>query len=245
MTAELCRLTVRTETGRGSETVLTAVNLVVPAGRITAILGGPGAGKSMVASALTGRLPATARSEGQVLINGAAVDGQQQWQGLRERVIGHVPQDGVTAFDSDTTVGAQLRILEQRYRAWSVERACAAALYPTDALDLLPHQHSGGQIQRGALAAALLPAPAVLIADGPTNSVDQGTAYAVWTSLRDYADSGAAVLVISNEVRMLTDASFADRMVIMHEGRVLDTGTPAQLTDSTEPFVRALVRSRF
>ncbi len=72
MTAELCRLTVRVDTGRWSETVLTEVDLVVPAGRITAVLGGPGAGKTMVGSALTGRLPATAQYQGRVLINGEA-----------------------------------------------------------------------------------------------------------------------------------------------------------------------------
>ncbi|MFD8099345.1 ABC transporter ATP-binding protein [Nocardia fluminea] len=172
MTAELCCLTVRVDTTRWSETVLTEVDLVVPAGQITAVLGGPG------------RLPATAQSRGQVLIDG-------------------------------------------------------------EVADLLPHQHSGGQIQRAALAAALLPAPRVLIADGPTNSLDMGTAYGVWRSLRDYADSGAAVLVVSNEVRMLTHGGVADRMVILHEGRVLAAGTTAELGKSTDTFVRTLLRSAF
>ncbi|MFD4458690.1 ATP-binding cassette domain-containing protein [Nocardia sp. NPDC058480] len=242
MTAELCCLTVRIDTGRWSETVLTEVDLVVPVGEITAVLGAPGAGKTMVGSALTGRLPATARSQGRVVINGETVTGER-WPALRERVVGYVPQEGVTAFDTDKTVGAQLRILERRHRAWTVERACAAAHYPTDTLDLLPHQHSGGQIQRAALAAALLPAPSILIADGPTNSLDRGTAYGVWRSLRDYADSGAAVLVVSNEVRMLTQGGFADRMVILHAGRVLAAGTTAELTNSTDTFVRALLGS--
>lgn len=102
-----------------------------------------------------------------------------------------------------------------------------------------------GQIQRAALAAALLPAPSVLIADGPTSSLDMGTAYAVWTSLRDYADSGATVLAVSNDVRLLTAGGFADRMVIMHGGRVLATGSAAQLAESTDHYVQALLGSRF
>lgn len=244
MTAELSGLTVHIDTGRWRETVLTDVDIAVPAGRITAVLGGPGAGKTMVASALTGRLPNTARHQGLISINGQAVDGQH-WQSLRERIIGYVPQDGVTAFDPHQTVGAQLQTLQRRHRAWSVERACAAAQFPTETLDLLPQQHSGGQIQRAALAAALLPAPPVLIADGPTNSLDMGTAYGVWRALRDYADSGAAVLVVSNEVRILAHGGFADRMVVLHEGRVLAAGTTAELTESTDTFVQAILRARF
>ncbi|RDI42925.1 ATP-binding cassette domain-containing protein [Nocardia mexicana] len=244
MTAELRALTVHIDTGRWSGTVLEAVDLVVRPGRITAVLGAPGAGKSMIASALTGQLPAAAKHRGQVRINDEVVH-DRQWQTLRGRVVGYVPQDGVTAFGSEETVGAQLRALARHHRAWSVERACAAAYYPADAADLLPSQNSAGQIQRAALAAALLPAPPILIADGPTNSLDAGTACAVWKSLRDYADSGAAVLVVSNEVRMLAAGGFADRMVIVDEGRVRAAGSTAQLARSTDPYVRALLGSPF
>ncbi|MFB8277703.1 ATP-binding cassette domain-containing protein [Nocardia colli] len=242
MTAELRDLTVHIDTGRWSATVLTAVDLVVPRGQITAVLGEPGAGKTMVARALTGRLPATARHRGQVLINGEVVD-DRQWSLLRGSVVGYLPQEGVTAFEPETTVGTQLRALELHHRAWSIERACAAAHYPAYALDLLPQQNSGGQIQRAALAAALLPAPPVLIADGPTNSLDLETAYAVWKSLRDYADSGAAVLVISNEIQMLTAGGLADRMVIIREGRILAAGPAVQLSESADGYVRALLES--
>ncbi|MGW0251608.1 ATP-binding cassette domain-containing protein [Nocardia goodfellowii] len=242
MTAELRGLTVRIDTGRWSETVLSQVDLVVPSGELTAVLGAPGAGKTMLASALTGRLPTTAQCRGEVLIDGAVVEGEQ-WPSLRGPVVGSVPQEGVRSFDAENSVGTQLRTLHSQYGAWSIERACAAAHYPTEVMDLLPHQHSGGQIQRAALAAALLAAPSILIADGPTNSLDMATAYGVWTSLRDYADSGAAVLAISNEVRMLVDRGIADRMVIMHEGRVVAAGLTSQLRDSPDTFVRALLGS--
>ena len=242
MTAEVRDLTVHIDTGRWSGTVLTDVDLTVPAGRITVVLGEPGAGKTMLAAALTGRLPATARRRGHTLIDGAIVDAAQ-WPQLLGPVVGWVPQEGVTAFEPATTIGAQLRASERRHRAWTVQQACAAAYYPADALELLPGQNSGGQIQRAALAAALLPAPSTLIVDGPTNSLDMGTAYGVWKSLRDYADSGAAVLAISNEVALLAAGGFADRLVVLHQGRVRGTGTPTQLADSTDPYVKALLES--
>ncbi|MEU4810213.1 ATP-binding cassette domain-containing protein [Nocardia fluminea] len=113
MTAELCCLTVRVDTTRWSETVLEEVDLVVPAGQITAVLGGPGAGKSMAASALAGRLPATVQSRGQVLIDGEVAD-DQRWPALRDRVVGYVPQEGVTAFGTQKTVGAPISFLMLR-----------------------------------------------------------------------------------------------------------------------------------
>lgn len=63
----------------------------------------------------------------------------------------------------------------------------------------------------------------------------------MWTALRDYADAGAAVLVVSNEIRMLVTEGFADRLVIVHAGAVIAAGTPGELAESTQPMVRLLL----
>lgn len=223
MAAELRSLTVHIDTGRWSETVITDVDLSVPAGQITALLGGPGDGKTMIAYALTGRLPDTAQSTGEVLTDGT---------------VGYVPQDGIDAFTPDRSVGAQLRTLEQRHGAWTVAQACAAAYYPTDALELLPGHNSAGMIQRAAVAAALIAAPDILIADGPTASLDQGTAYGVWKSLREYTDNGAALLVVTGDVPLLTATGYADQLVVVEQGRVLAAGTMVELSGSADPRVQ-------
>lgn len=223
MTAALRSLTVDIDTGRWRGTVLTEVDLSIPAGQITALLGGPGDGKTMIAYALTGRLPESAETTGEILIDGT---------------VGYVPQDGIEAFTPDRTVGAQLRELEHRHGSRTVEQACAAAFYPAEAMDLLPRHNSAGQIQRAALAAALLTAPDILVADGPTASLDQGTAYAVWTSLREFADSGAACLVVTHDIALLTATGFADHLVIIGSGHVLAAGTLSELSASDDPRVR-------
>ena len=238
MPAELCELTVRVDTDRWSETVLDAVDLLVPDGKITALLGESGCGKSMAAAALTGSLPDSARVTGQVRIDGEPVLGQHRWRRLRGGTVGFLPQAGVTAFRAEDTVGAQLRELEDRYRRWSFDRACAAARYPTELADLHPHQHSGGQIQRAALAAALLPGPRVLIADEPTASLDTQTAYGVWATLRRYADAGAAVLVITHDVPMLASARIADHVVLMRGGKVTAAGRLTDLAALDDPYAR-------
>ncbi|MDA3648474.1 ATP-binding cassette domain-containing protein [Saccharopolyspora indica] len=237
-TAELSDLTVHVDTGRWSETVLDSVNLVVPAGRITALLGESGCGKSMVAAALTGQLPPAARSTGDVRINGAVVRDQRQWRKLRAGTIGLVPQSGVAAFAAERTVGAQLRELQRLHRGRSVEDACEAALYPSEVLDLHPHQHSSGQIQRAALAAALLPGPELLVVDEPSASLDTATAHRVWATLRAYADTGAAVLAITHDVALLTETGVAELMVFMRDGRTIAAGPPAEMHALEVPYVQ-------
>ncbi|ASR37261.1 ABC transporter ATP-binding protein [Prauserella marina] len=237
-TAELSELTVEVDTGRWNETILDSVDLVVPAGRITVLLGESGCCKSMVAAALTGLLPSVARSTGDVRVNGTVVRDERQWRRLRSGTVGLVPQSGVTAFAAERTVGAQLHERRGPRPCRSVENACAAALYPTDVLDLYPDQHSSGQIQRAALAAALLPCPDLLVVDEPTASLDLGTAHEVWANLRTYADTGAALLTITHDATLAVEAGGADRMVFMRHGRIVATGAPAEMRALPDPYVR-------
>lgn len=225
MTAELRSLTVAIDTERWRDTVLTEVSLRLAPGQLTAVAGGPGDGKTMLAYALTGHLPAAARTTGEIVVDGS---------------VGYVPQDGITAFTPDRTVGGQLRDLERRHGSWTVEAACAAAYYPSEALESPPRHHSAGQIQRAALAAALLTAPDILVADSPTASLDRGTAHAVWRSLRAYADAGAAVLVITHDLPLLAATGHADHLVFLRSGRILATGTVPQL--STDPRTQMYFR---
>lgn len=236
--AEVRDLTVHIDTGRWSETVLDSVDLDVPAGQVTALLGESGCGKSMLAASLTGRLPATATSTGHVRIDGDIVRDHRHWRELRGRTVGLVPQDGITAFSSSDTVGAQLRAVERRHRRWTIDRAYTAAAYPTDTLDLYPNQHSSGQVQRAAIAAALLPEPGLLIADEPTASLDVGTGLEVWSALRAYADAGAAVLVITQEVPLFATTGIADRMVFMRGGRVVATGSPSEFRSHGDAYIQ-------
>ncbi|MFI6218640.1 hypothetical protein ACIBCD_42070 [Nocardia brasiliensis] len=89
-----------------------------------------------------------------------------------------------------------------------------------------------------ALTAALLTDPDVLIADSPTASLDQGTAFGVWKSIREYADAGAAVLVITHDLPLLTATGYADQLVIMSKGQVVTAGTMNDLKASDDSRVR-------
>ncbi|TDD04210.1 ATP-binding cassette domain-containing protein [Saccharopolyspora terrae] len=144
---------------------------------------------------------------------------------------------GPCPFDAEVAVGAQLRRLHDLRGARSVEQACAAASYPADVQHLLPGQHSSGQVQRAALAAALLSAPRLLVVDEPTASLDTATAHAVWGSLRRYADTGAAVLAITHDVSDLVDLGVVDRMLFTAASERRDPLTRGAL--SKTPTCRA------
>jgi peptide/nickel transport system ATP-binding protein len=203
------------------------VDLTVRPGRLTAVLGESGSGKSMLAAALTGSLPSAARSSGEVRVTGT---------------VSLLPQDGVTAFAADETVGAQLRGLQRRHRGRTVEEASAAAAYPLDAAELYPRQHSGGQIQRAALAAALLAGPDLLVADEPSASLDAGTACEVWANLRGYAAAGPAVLAVTHDVELLTETGAADELVFLREGRIVAAGPPDSMRALADPYVQGFFR---
>lgn len=234
MAAEIRDLTVHIDTGRWSETVVDGVDLTIPDGGVTALLGESGCGKSMVAAALTRTLPPTAHTTGHITVNGRSG---------RDAVVGYVPQEGVTAFDPDVTVGAHLDALERRHGRWTVAEASAAAWYPIDAGGLYPHQHSGGQIQRAALAAALLPGPDLLVVDEPSASLDLGTAYQVWKTLRRYADTGVAVLVITHDVSILTTTEAAEHISVMRAGRIVAADTAGRVQALQDPYVQGFFRA--
>lgn len=85
-------------------------------------------------------------------------------------------------------------------------------------------------------------AETVLVADEPTASLDTFTACEVWRTLREYADSGAAVLAITQEVPFLDTIRVADRMVFLRDGHVVAEGAPAEIRGAGDPYLRGFFR---
>jgi len=101
----------------------------------------------------------------------------------------------------------------------------------------LPSQHSGGQIQRAAVAALFLSGADVMIVDEPTASLDTRLAHCLWLSLRARADTGAAVLVVSHDLMTAIDLGVVDRIAVMRDGAVVADGAAADVMDA-DPYVQ-------
>ena len=203
--------------------VLTAVrplDLELGPGSLTALTGRSGSGKSTLLSMLAGMLAPTS---GTVLLDGAdlySLDERSRSR-LRNAKIGLVPQ-GHTALRALSVLDNVLlpsvlyysRRRPPRRRAESLLEAVGIA----ELARVGPHELSGGELRRMAVARALLMEPGVVLADEPTAGLDEESTAAVLELLRQTAQKGAAVLVVTHEEEA---ARFADRVLTMNAGELL------------------------
>jgi putative ABC transport system ATP-binding protein len=211
--------------GASEVTALAGVDLSVDPGTMVAVMGPSGSGKSTLLT-IAGSLETP--TSGEVLIGGAALTGmsRDELARLRRRSIGYVFQDfnllpGLTAVEN---VALPLELDGVRAR-----RARQAGL---DALDLLgltdraghfPDQLSGGERQRVAIARAVVGERRLLLTDEPTGALDSTTGETVMRLILAACKRGLAAVVVTHEAQL---ASWADRVVFLRDGRVIDRTMP-------------------
>jgi zinc transport system ATP-binding protein len=220
MTAPVVELS-RTVAGYTEQAVLHEISLRVDQGQVLAILGANGSGKSTLLRALLGLLPLTS---GTVQLFGTPLHRFRQ----RHR-IGYVPQrlgagSGIPVTVSELVSSGRLtrrRLLRPRRSADRQAVAQAiAAVGLTDQAGEQVHQLSGGQQQRAMIARALAAQPDLLVLDEPTAGVDAQSQVAFAAVLRDFAAGGGTVVLVAHELGPLDP--LVDRVVVLHEGRVVD-----------------------
>ena len=224
-------------------TGLDGVDLDVAAGAVTALVGESGCGKSLVALALCGLLPPGSTTRGRLHVAGHEVTDadEKTWRELRGHAVGLVPQSPATSFTPVRTIGSQIAEVVQALDSdrSALELAALAGL-PDDALELFPHQLSGGMVQRAAIAAALAGRPAVLLADEPTSALDTELAEMVWTLLRSIADDGAAVLVITHDIASMIASGVCDSLAVMRRGRIVAQNSPHRVRQAADERTQKL-----
>ncbi len=205
---------------------LSAVDLDVGAGELVAVMGASGSGKSTLLG-LAGGLDRP--TSGSVTVEGTdlATLTPAQLAALRRRSVGYVFQSFnlLPALTAAENVALPLELDGRRTRA--ARAAALAALEAAGVVDLadrFPDELSGGQQQRVAIARGLVGDRRLLLADEPTGALDSVTGDAVLRLLRARCDDGAAALLVTHEPRY---AAWADRIVHLRDGRVVETGAPA------------------
>lgn len=224
MIIEATGLTKEFARARGGKRLFTAVHpldIGLEERQLTLVSGHSGSGKSTLANMLAGILTPTA---GHVRLDGTDLYSlrDEELSRLRNERIGLIPQ-GHTALRALTVLDNVLlpSILYAKAEA-PVDRAreLLSAVGLDDLADAAPTELSGGELRRMAIARALLMDPAIVIADEPTAGLDSTNATAVLTLLRDAADRGAAVLVVSHEAEA---QRFADRSYVMEDGHLRES----------------------
>jgi osmoprotectant transport system ATP-binding protein len=219
------------------------LSLEVPAGRTTVLIGPSGCGKSTLLRLLIGLVEPDA---GEVTFDGLPVDAGTV-RAVRLR-LGYVIQDGglfphLTARGNVTLMARHLG----RHRdaiASRVRDLADFTRFPADGLDRYPHQLSGGQRQRVGLMRALMLDPDALLLDEPLGALDPLVRADLQTDLRDiFRRLGKTVVLVTHDLGEA--AYFADRVVLLRDGRIVQQGTPGDLWHRpADPFVTRFVQAQ-
>ena len=214
--------------GHGETAVraLVGVTLAVQAGELVAVMGPSGSGKSTLLN-LAGGLDQP--TSGKVVVQGADVGGMslRDLAALRRRTLGFVFQDFnlIPSLTAVENVALPLELDGQRVRtARRIALESLESVGIPELADRYPDNMSGGQQQRVAIARALVGDRRLVLADEPTGALDSQTGEAVLRVLRARCDAGAGGLLVTHEAR---HAAWADRVVFLRDGRVVDQSLPA------------------
>jgi putative ABC transport system ATP-binding protein len=214
--------------GQGAAEVhaLTGVSLSVAPGAMVAVMGPSGSGKSTLLT-IAGSLEEP--TSGEVLIGGATLSklSRNAKARLRRRSIGYVFQDfnllpGLTA--------AENVALPLELDGVAARKARAAAMEALDGLglaeraDRFPDQLSGGERQRVAISRAVVGERRLLLADEPSGALDSVNAEGVMRLVHDACKRGVAAVVVTHDAQL---ASWAERVVFLRDGRIVDQTAPA------------------
>lgn len=222
--------------------VLRGVNLKVERGESVTVIGGSGSGKSVLIKHIIGLL---FPDKGRVIVDGKVVNelDEQRLNELRKE-FGMLFQ-GAALFDSLTVwenVGFGLkqhtRLSDKEIKEIAVQKLALVGLKNVE--DKMPSELSGGMKKRVGLARAIAMDPKIILYDEPTTGLDPITADAINDLIIDLRKKlGVTSVAITHD--MHSAYKISDRIAMLYKGRILETGTPDEIKNTTDPIVRQFI----
>jgi phospholipid/cholesterol/gamma-HCH transport system ATP-binding protein len=218
----------------GATPVLSGVDLEVRRGETMVVIGQSGSGKSVKPD------------RGEIYVNGTEVS-RLRGDALQKvtRKFGLLFQ-GAALFDS-LTVGQNVRFGLERYTSHTDEEMdgivseCLAKVGLRGIERLMPHELSGGMKKRVGLARAIAYSPEVMLYDEPSTGIDPIRADAI-NDLINVMKTELRVTSIVITHDMVSSYKVADRIAMLHDGRIIEIGTPREIQDSRNPVVQQFIR---
>ncbi len=235
MTEPLLKITGLKITGADNQAICAAPELQLGRGEVLALLGGSGAGKTLLAKAAVGLLPQGLRSssdEHKFIGHDLLTADKTLLLQLHRRHLGYINQDAQASLDRllpvANAVTEQLRLQRAKNTRRVASKALAAAGLPDpQIMQHYPHQLSGGMRQRALIAAAVAANPQLIIADEPTSALDPHIAKAVLETLFNARSKDTGVILISHDINVVK--KYAHKIMVIAAGRIVESGRVADL----------------
>jgi peptide/nickel transport system ATP-binding protein len=230
------------------------VSFDVMPGEVVAVVGESGSGKSVTSAAAMGLVPKNGTVSGRVYLNGQEITAMDpaQLRRLRGSEVSMVFQEPMTALNPVLRVSDQLKEAMEVHGVAFGKDALAKGVEllelvgipdPANRIFEYPHQFSGGQRQRIVIAMAIACNPSMIIADEPTTALDVTVQAEILDLLRRLKDEiNTAIMLITHNMGVVAD--MADRVVVMFQGEVVESGTAEQILMSPQhPYTRRLLEA--
>ena len=215
------------------------ISFDIPRGKITALIGESGSGKSVTALSFMQLLPKQAKITGEMLFSEDGTTTQNlanilenDMRKMRGNKIAMIFQEPMTSLNPVHTCGAQVMESLMLHKNLNKKQAKEAAIalftkvelpVPAEMINRFPHQISGGQKQRVMIAMAMSCNPALLIADEPTTALDVRVQKNILQLLKNLqAENDMAILFITHDLSLV--ANVADEIVVMYKGDIVEKG---------------------
>jgi len=237
----------------GGRAIVNGTTFSVGIGQRVCLLGESGSGKSLTASAVLGRLPSNAVTEGSIKVNGIEVLGVPASKRPEEARVAMVFQDSAVALNPLVRIREQIIEPLRRHRGLSREDALQAAVElaesvglpdPARIIDRFSAELSGGQRQRICIALALACNTRLMVADEPTTALDVVTQKRVLDVLKKYTagQHTPALLFITHDFAVASE--LCSDSVVMKDGNVVEQGQVHSIFAAPQdPYTRELIRA--
>ncbi len=254
---EVANLKTHFFTKAGIVRAVDGVDLVVHAGEVIGLVGESGSGKSIAGLSIMRLVDLPGRIvEGRIAFKGVDLRGldDDAMRRLRGDRIAMIFQDPMMTLNPVLSIGTQMietlaahrspRLSKAAMRERSIAALARVGIAsPRERLATYPHQLSGGMRQRVAIAIALLNDPDLIICDEPTTALDVTTQAQILAEMQTLIrESHMALIWITHDLTVV--AGLADRVAVMYAGRIVESGTTAQMLEAPRhPYTRGLIAS--
>lgn len=253
---EIKDLKVSFNTYAGEVQAVRGVSFTVKRGKIVAIVGESGCGKSVTAQSVIKLIPEPVGvyKGGSISFDGQDILGfsDRQMQKIRGRDIGMILQDPITSLNPTMTVGKQIAESIRKHSSLSRQETERRVVEMIDRVGIpnperrmrqYPHEFSGGMRQRIVIAIALACSPRLLIADEPTTALDvtiQAQILELMKKLQE--ETGTSIILITHDLGVV--AEMADEVLVMYAGKIIERGEVEEIFyDPRHPYTWGLLGS--